>query len=300
VPPIQRMLRWSGLMRHPDGEIALFNDSAFHEAPSPQSLEKYAVRLGIEVPASEPPAAETAGVHLKSSGYVRVARDEYTAILNVGSIAPAYQPGHAHADTLSFELSVMGRRLLVDTGTSTYEPGPRRSWERGTAAHNSVVVNGRNSSDIWGGFRVARRARILGATVKTDEVTTTVTASHDGYRRLSVRAVHQRHWEFGREYMRIDDAIDGRGEVDLELILNVHPDFALTRTSSNRFAARSFDELVGATIETPHELTARIADFSFAPRFGTVQAAARIVASARIRLPRSLTTIVRFSRKRMA
>jgi hypothetical protein len=296
VPHIQRMLRWSAIMRHPDGDIALFNDAAFHEAPDPRNLEKYAADIGIEVPATEGRAAEAAGLHLKSSGYVRVARDSYTALLNVGSVAPAYQPGHAHADTLTFELSTKGRRLFVDTGTSTYERGARRSWERGSAAHNTVVLNGMNSSEVWGGFRVARRARVVASTVSTDATSTTVAATHDGYRRLAARAMHERRWKFSEEQMRIDDLIDGVGQVSLDLILNINPDFELTQTSATGFMARSRDQAIGVSIHTPRELIARIVEFSFAPRFGTVRGGVRIVASARVELPQSLVTTVRFPR----
>jgi len=294
VPFIQRMLGWSAMMRHPDGEIALFNDAALGEAPNPRSLERYASDVGIGLPAAATPAVEAAGVHLKSSGYVRVVRAPYTALLNVGSVAPDYQPGHAHADTLSFELSAMGRRLIVDTGTSTYERGSRRDFERSSAAHNSIVVNGLNSSDVWGGFRVGRRASVLTSTVRAESTSTMVTAVHDGYRHLPARVVHERRWEFRAEQMRIEDVVDGCGEVGLELILNIHPDFRLIQISSTRFTARSFDEVVSVIIETPGELLARIADFSFAPRFGTLRLGARLVASARVRLPRSLVTIVQF------
>ncbi len=295
APYLERMLRWSRVMRHPDGEIALFNDAAFYEAPSPLRLEKYASAIGVVLPVAEVLTAEVTSVHLKSSGYVRVARDSYTALLNVGSVAPDYQPGHAHADTLSFELSTMGRRLIVDTGTSTYELGIRRNWERGTAAHNSIVLNGLNSSDMWGGFRVARRARILMATLSSDMAGAKVVAAHDGYRHLSSRAVHERRWEFGLDHMRIDDLIHGRGEVKVEFILNFHPAFELVQIAGMRFVARTSDGAAAATIDTPRELTARIGEFSFAPQFGTVQAGARIVASASVRLPQMLVTIVRFS-----
>jgi uncharacterized heparinase superfamily protein len=295
APRVRHMLRWSAIMRHPDGDIALFNDSAFHEAPSAQNLEKYAADVGIAIPQPEPLETHAAGVHLKSSGYVRVVRGPYTALLNVGSVAPDYQPGHAHADTLNFELSTMGRRLIVDTGTSTYEPGPRRSWERSSAAHNTVVINGLNSSDVWGAFRVARRARVLTATIHSDAATTTVAAAHDGYCHLSARAVHERRWEFSAEEMRIADCVHGRGEISVDWILNIHPDFELAKISTTRFTARLPHRTIGVVIDTPRELTARIAEFSFAPRFGTVRTGCRIVASARVRLPQVMMTVVRFS-----
>jgi len=67
-------------------------------------------------------------------------------LLDVARVGPDYLPGHAHADSLSFELSVFGRRLLVNGGTSCYGMSAERLRQRGTAAHNTVVVDGLDSS----------------------------------------------------------------------------------------------------------------------------------------------------------
>jgi heparinase II/III-like protein len=63
-------------------------------------------------------------------------------IADVGEIGPDHLRRHAHADTLSFELSLRGQRVLVNAGTSTYEVTADRLRQRGTAAHNTVVVDG--------------------------------------------------------------------------------------------------------------------------------------------------------------
>ncbi|MEN9780004.1 MAG: hypothetical protein RL014_1152 [Pseudomonadota bacterium] len=91
------------------------------------------------------------------SGYVRLDNGPAVALLDVAPVGPDYLPGHAHADTLSFELSVGAQRVLVNSGTSCYGSSAERLRQRGTAAHNTVVVNGQDSSEVWGGFRVARR-----------------------------------------------------------------------------------------------------------------------------------------------
>src|SRR6185436_7069489 len=93
---------------------------------------------------------------LEPSGYVRIQRDPVLVIFDAAPVGPDYLPGHAHADTLSFELSWGDRRVITNSGTSTYSVGPRRAWERSTAAHNTVEIDDENSSEVWGGFRVAR------------------------------------------------------------------------------------------------------------------------------------------------
>jgi uncharacterized heparinase superfamily protein len=112
--------------------------------------------------------------------------------MDVARVGPDYQPGHAHADTLSFELSLFGRRVFVNSGTSTYERGAERDAQRGTASHNTVIIDDLNSSDTWAGFRVGRRATPQLIDTKSDDNRVVVSASHDGYRRLFGGATHIR------------------------------------------------------------------------------------------------------------
>ena len=124
-------------------------------------------------------------------------------------LGPDYLPGHAHADTLSFELSLFGRRVLVNSGTSEYGTGPERLRQRGTPAHNTVTINDADSSEVWGGFGVGRRARPLGLWVGNSDHTMKVSCSHDGYSRLSGRPVHRRLWHFSPGELKVTDTIEG-------------------------------------------------------------------------------------------
>ncbi|MGE0315558.1 MAG: heparinase II/III family protein [Lautropia sp.] len=185
---VPAMLRWLAVMSHPDGEIALFNDAAWGIGPRLDVLEAYAAALeagAVRVPLQ---ALE----HLEDSGYVRLTVDDAVVLMDVGEVGPDYLPGHAHADTLSIEWSLGPRRILVNGGTSTYVPGPLRSAQRGTGMHNTVVVAGQNSSDVWGGFRTGRRARVGQVHVGREADCVFAGASHDGYRHLPGHPIHHR------------------------------------------------------------------------------------------------------------
>jgi uncharacterized heparinase superfamily protein len=215
------MRRWLGTMCHPDGDFALFNDSAFGIAPAPDELEAYAVRLGFGGK-DLPPDGLT---HLAESGYIRIQGRDAVLLLDVGELGPDYLPGHGHADSLSFELSLHGRRVVVDTGVSRYDPGPVRLFERGTKAHNTVVVDGEDSSEVWGSFRVARRAKPFGLKIEERGGEISVECAHDGYLRLPGRVVHRRRWILSAGRLRIEDFLEGtryRGQSRLLL----HPDVA--------------------------------------------------------------------------
>jgi uncharacterized heparinase superfamily protein len=219
------MLHWLECLCHPDGGIALFNDSAFDVAPAPAELAAYAKRLGLG-PAARPAALE----HLVPSGYVRVERGPFVLLGDVGNIGPDYLPGHAHADSLSFELSAFGERWLVNSGCSTYAAGPERLRQRGTAAHNTVVVDGRDSSEVYGSFRVARRARPRGVSVRQGPSEVVIEAAHDGYL-ASGGPLHRRRLVVGESSIEIEDELEGpyhRAEARLHL----HPGVAAVALES--------------------------------------------------------------------
>jgi hypothetical protein len=114
---------------------------------------------------------------MKESGYWKFQNEHLEAIVDVGNITATYQPGHTHADTFSYVLRIDGKPFIVDTGVSTYNKTERRQYERSTEAHNTVSVDGRNSSEVWGGFRVGKRASV---TLMNNE-SSVIEASHNGF-----------------------------------------------------------------------------------------------------------------------
>jgi uncharacterized heparinase superfamily protein len=199
----RKMQRWLEAMTHPDGEIAFFNDAAFDIAPKAAELASYSGRLG------SPPVHRSFDplTHLDASGYVRFENAGAVAILDVGAVGPDYLPGHAHADTLSFELSVGATRLVVNSGTSEYALGYQRDFERSTAAHNTVEVDGNSSSETWGSFRVARRARPFDLRLDLTGDRVRVGCAHDGYRHHGV--VHRRTWQLEPGSFAVQDQVSG-------------------------------------------------------------------------------------------
>jgi uncharacterized heparinase superfamily protein len=157
------------------------------------------------------PRPDAALLVLPDSGLVRATAGSWRLLADVGLPCPGELPAHAHADTFSCLVHVDGAPLLVDTGTSTYAPGPRRSYERSTAAHNTVEVDGTNSTEVWGAFRAGRRARVRDVVTRTDTGVVTVAASHDGFRRLPGRPDHRRRWLLAGSGLQVDDLVTGRG-----------------------------------------------------------------------------------------
>ncbi|WP_135455857.1 heparinase II/III family protein [Vibrio echinoideorum] len=216
---ILKMFEWAELMEHPDGDISFFNDSAFGIAPRLKSLKEYAEILNVDLPSS---IGEQVTL-LKDSGYVVAKVNKIKLITDVAKVGPDYIPGHAHADTLSFELSIGNQRVFVNSGTSVYGLGEERHRQRKTETHNTVVVDGEDSSEVWSGFRVARRAYPSNPEIKVNEQTVSVECSHDGYMRLPGKVIHTRNWQLTPESLVVSDLLTGKFN-DAQAHYHLHPD----------------------------------------------------------------------------
>lgn len=224
----KKMFIWLNAMTHPDGNIAFFNDASLEIAAKLEELKKYAHRLGINYI----PAKFSKVLHLSDSGYIRFTSNNAVGLLDVAPIGPDYLPGHAHADTLSFELSLFGQRLLVNTGISEYGISQIRQYERCTKAHNTVVVNDENSSEVWSGFRVARRAYPFDLKIEELENFVNISCAHDGYKRLDNKPIHRRNWQFSENSLIINDHIDGSFK-SAYAYFHFHPSITLTKSQNN-------------------------------------------------------------------
>ncbi len=235
-PYVDRAESALAALRHPDGGIALMNDSAFEDA----SLAENPVRYD----AAEPPAGPFA---LADSGYYgeRTSEGHYV-VCDAGPIGPDYQPGHAHADLLSFELSLRSARVVVDSGVSTYEAGAMRAYCRSTRAHNTVEIEGQNQVEVWSAFRVGRRCAPRDVDWQDLPDGFRLSARHDGYRHLPGRPTHARtfRWHSGGQ-LDIADSVDSTRPVRSVARVHLHPDCRIERLGGNACAIGTPEGMVG-------------------------------------------------------
>ncbi|GAB3709976.1 hypothetical protein GCM10027592_46590 [Spirosoma flavus] len=210
-----QMLTWLNSVTFRNGDVPMVNDATFGMAPTTAQIRRKATQLNLpDITSLIKPVDKSGNVASENntdrndSGYRMFRRPTYELFIDVGAVGPDHQPGHAHADTFSFILYVHSQPVLVDPGISTYQIGATRDWERSTMAHNTVSINTLNSSEVWAGFRVGRRARV---NVLLDTPTFLV-AYHDGYQSLGI--LHERSWTVGDHQIRIvDRLLDRNNEV---------------------------------------------------------------------------------------
>ena len=295
---------------HPDGEIPLFNDSALGVAPSAAGLLARAWVLG-EAPSNNRPedgdpewfAYSLPSHHrpkvtvLRETGYgvVRDAGSESCLIFDCGPLGPDYQPGHGHCDVLSYELSLHGQRVVVDTGVSNYEPCPERHYERSTSAHNTLRIDGEEQAEIWAGFRVGRRPRV--GRLEGGEI---------GELRF-VRGVHYAYQHRGVVHSRtivltpgkcwvVIDSLKGNGKHLVESFIHLHPAVSVERLDppashdlggvGTRWAIRFGEALYFLTTLGGGEVQAQ--QTWYAPEFGLRQPRTTLRWCRRGELPASL------------
>ena len=185
-----KMLGHLEAILYSDKSFPLFNDSAVGISPEPMQIFSYAQRLGLvweKIPMNE-------------VGYRYMCNEDMEVFADVGNVMASYQPGHTHADTFSYELRIKGMPFIVDTGIFTYEKNARRQYERGTSAHNTVQVDGKDSSLVWGGFRVGSRAKVSIITDTDDKLE----AVHFGY---GSSKRHARTFAIDKDGLNISDEL---------------------------------------------------------------------------------------------
>ena len=250
------MLGWLQAVTFRNGDVPMVNDSAYGVAPNTATLLHKAAALAMK------PTPVTLG----ESGYRMLTTTRLECFMDVGPVGPNHQPGHAHADTFSFVLHVDGYPVIVDPGTSTYQIGERRTWERSTAAHNTVTVNDQNSSEIWSGFRVGRRANVTLLHDEKDHIS----AVHDGYKYLYDQHTRSIIVVDERTIMIKDDFIHKNLIKTCQFHLN--PSLHLVYQGSELLTDR-----VRLTCQTDSYQNAHMAPYSFSVGFNKVTPAQKLI-----------------------
>jgi hypothetical protein len=218
APPVwmevaSRAIGWASVLRAPDGTYPLFNDAALDASPCVDDVVALGASLGVT-------AANVASVRalgnvrlavVDPTGWVRLDAGDASLVVDAGPDADGWQPGHAHADGLSFELWVDGRRAIVDFGVASYAAGGAREETRATRSHNTVELGGRDSCEVWASFRVGRRGRGRLTAADVEAGAARLALEHDGYAWLPGMPRHARTLSLGSGHLEVHDRIVGAG-----------------------------------------------------------------------------------------
>jgi hypothetical protein len=206
-----RALGWAEASEAPDGTHPLFNDAAVDAAPPFDAVKALARSLDVRpcVKARVEAAGEVRTTLLEGSGWARLDVPGATLIVDGGPDGDRWQPGHAHADGLTFELWVEGARAVVDFGVASYGDDEARRETRATGSHNTVEVADTDSCEVWGAFRVGRRSRGRVMNASAGDGTASLVLEHDGYSWMPGAPQHRRSIELRSGRLEVRDRIVG-------------------------------------------------------------------------------------------
>ena len=234
---LARMAQAIADLTHPDGLPAQFNDSGLTMAYAPAICLDAYTKLG------HPRPSPRAVFAYESAGYFGLHALQATLIADCGRIAPDDLPAHGHGDVLSFELSVYGKRLIVDQGVFEYIAGEKRQQSRAASNHNTLCFTGADQADFFGAFRCGRRPSV---TVRHYEATAdsfTLEGTHDGFAHLAGQPRHIRRFEASPDALEIHDRLEGDPQVQAFITFLLHPTARVTATPA------------GVIIEQPNTIT---------------------------------------------
>ena len=103
---------------------------------------------------AEPPAPSRRAESrlFPDAGIAAMHAGPFELIADAGPFGPG-SAGHSHSDTLSLVIRFDGKEVLIDPGAYTYLANPKlRNWFRGSAAHNTVRIDGVDQGVAAGPF----------------------------------------------------------------------------------------------------------------------------------------------------
>ncbi|MGD0518779.1 MAG: alginate lyase family protein, partial [Thermoguttaceae bacterium] len=157
-------------------------------------------------------AAPDAGFYTMRSGWDN---DDLYLVYTCGELGVHDQSCvHGHADALNIDVSGFGETLLIDPGRYIYE-GPYRVWFKTTKAHNTIAVDGLDSSELADEWMFKTRAKGTLKHWATTQWFDYVDGTHDGYQRLSDPVTHRRRVCFVKPHfwLVLDELTAGKSHV---------------------------------------------------------------------------------------
>jgi len=241
--------------------------------------------------ASEDPHADSTALAASGSYLIFDAASRQQLLIDAGPSGGKHS-GHGHADALSVSLIRDGRVLLRDSGTFEYVgPGRERSRLRGTGAHNTLRVDGRDQAEIIGPFSWANVPHVRVEHWINGKHFDSFEGSHGGYSRPNSPIIHRRSVFHPRENLwLVRDVVEGDGEHEIEIAW--HLGSGLAQISGTEVLFSDGEQGLAVLTDESNSWSRTIRDFACSPVYGKLVPASVIRLSTRQELPEFVTVLV--------
>ncbi|HVG61261.1 MAG TPA: alginate lyase family protein [Hyalangium sp.] len=223
---------------------ALFGEASLAGGELPDEAAWLLGKPGLERYQALPPAPPPASVSFPAGGFHVLRGAGAVVTVSAGRQGQCGVGGHSHNDKLSFELHLGGQPVIVDPGTGTYTRDPaQRNALRGTAAHNTLVVDGVEQSTLLPErlFALPEDARARVEVFQPGLQLDRLTVRHDGYRALaSPLGIERTFYLDKREHaLAVTDRLIGAGTHEVVGRLHLPDTHARLRPASPEEIARA-------------------------------------------------------------
>jgi len=219
-------------------------------------------------------------------------------VIDAGPLG-AMRAGHGHADALSVRYSANGRPCLVDSGTFCYiSPGDERNSYRGTAAHNTLRVDGLDQAVANGPFAWKDLPTVRTESWIAGETFTYFSGSHSGYLRLSDPVLHRRFvFNLFKNFWMVRDVAEGNATHVLETFWHFDPGLVTHQVDASFVVANASNEDMSRKIAfvpvSDSEWDCRTTSTQISPVYGVAEPAEVLRCKAETRLPAEHAMVVR-------
>lgn len=200
--------------------------------------------------------------------------------------------GHGHADALSLNASISDKEVLIDPGTFQYVgEGSDRDRFRGTRAHNTLLIGGRDQAEPKGPFSWQRLPNIQAEGWISGKTFDLFVGSHDGYRRLPSPVIHRRFvFALKSGFCLVRDLALGQREYDLDLAWHIAPQLHAPDSNRDLFVG----DHAGLRFVTAegHGWSHAVEEFPHSPVYGQQQQHSALHFSTRAKLPAEFVTLL--------
>ncbi len=200
--------------------------------------------------------------------------------------------GHGHADALSVCLVGNGENVLIDPGTFEYVgPSGERSRLRGTAAHNTMLVDGHDQAEQASPFSWKRFPNVTVEKWINGKCFDLFQGSHDGYARLASPVIHSRSvFHKKGEFWLVRDLAEGRGMHELDIAWHLAP--AMVRDASGRLRFNSTPVNFALLTVEDGRWSSRIREDYYSPAYGHKERMKAVSLHAKVELPADFATLL--------
>jgi Heparinase II/III-like protein/Heparinase II/III N-terminus len=200
--------------------------------------------------------------------------------------------GHGHADALSVCLTQAGKSLLIDPGTLAYTGDScERSRLRGTGAHNTMKVDGRDQAEQAGPFAWEEFPQVRVAEWINGHRFDLFRGSHNGYSRLASPVIHHRSvFHQKGEFWMVRDFAEGDGWHRLDIAWHIGPGLRADFSDHGRFSDGDHDLKIIAAGDERWSRSVREEEWS--PAYGKKDRSTTIHYTARLKLSADFATIL--------